>query len=91
LKGIGAAVEMRARVKGVSTAQPSLKVTGTVTKCDKVLEALVAEEPVKMRSMLKGLQYRIVIWEQRAVGGFLYLHPTIYGNKSSPVANGDGC
>ena len=72
---------MRACVEGVSTTQPSPKVSGTVAECDKALKALVAREPVEMRSMMQEL-YQIITWEQRAAGTFLYLHPGIYGEIS---------
>ena len=75
-------MEMRSRFEGVSTAQPSPKLAGTVRECDDALGALVTEEPAKMKSMLKGLQRANVTWEQRAAGAFLYLQPNIYGNKS---------
>ena len=73
---------MRDRVEEVLTAQTSPKVAGSVAGCDKSLGALVAEEPVKMRSMLKGLKQSLVTWKQRAARAFLCLHPDIYGDTS---------
>ena len=56
MKLIVAVMEIRACVlRAVSVAQLGPRLTRTVAECDKALEALVAEEPVKINAVLKGL------------------------------------
>lgn len=80
LKGIVAAVEVRSRIEDKVRSVDQPKLTGSVAECDAALETLVAEEPIQMKRMVKGLQRTNLPWRVRAGGAFLYLHPDIYGD-----------
>ena len=91
IQGMLAAVVVQSHTAGVPDTYPNAiaidvdnvtlkpRITGGVAECDHALNTLVAEKPLEMKAVLKGMSRNTLTWEHRAAGAFLYLHPSIHG------------